>query len=198
MVVIPLHPFIQSFQWFHSSSRTCERMYGLNPPLSHSFLRLSLTRNPIPTHYLTKQTHSVIMGSYFVPDTSVFSSGPYPSGSESFIVCGPGMKDISQMRASHSPSYSSIVYPPADFQGMFPEASRRSPEPAVRHIVIGRCRKLISRPILPHSIIRVTLSLYPDPRGRPRWRLSSKKANMRPQIYTRVGLTLTTVARWTP
>ena len=132
MVVTPLHPFIQSFQWFHSSCRTCERMHGLNPPLSHSFLRLSLTRT---IHYFTKQTHSVIMGSYSVPDTSVFSSGPYPSGSD-FIVCGPGMKDISQMRASHSPSYSSIVYPPADFQGMFPEASRRSPEPAVRHIVI--------------------------------------------------------------
>jgi len=28
---------------------------------------------------------------------------------------------------------SSIISPPANFQGMFPEASHRSPEPAVRH-----------------------------------------------------------------
>jgi hypothetical protein len=76
-----------------------------------------------------------MMGSYFVPDT--FSPSLYPSVSDGLIFCGSGMGGIPHMRASQSPSHSSIVYPPADFQGMFPEASRRSPEPAVRHIVIS-------------------------------------------------------------
>jgi hypothetical protein len=59
MVVTPLHPFIQSFQWCHSSSRACERM---SAPIHHSLIHFFDSRSPtiqyLPIHHQIKVIQS--------------------------------------------------------------------------------------------------------------------------------------------
>jgi hypothetical protein len=70
------------------------------------------------------------MNCYIPPTPSALSPSLCSPVNKGFLVCG------SIMNAEVPRANSSIMFSPVNFDGMFPEASHRSPEPAVRRVVI--------------------------------------------------------------
>lgn len=67
---------------------------------------------------------------YYAPSIpSALSPRVYSPANGGFIVCG------SNMNAQSSLFNSSIAFPPANYDGMFPDASHFTAEPEVRHVV---------------------------------------------------------------